>query len=397
MGIVSVTGLRKDFTSRGERVTAVDGIDLELAEGEFVCLLGPSGCGKTTTLRSIAGLEQPTGGTITIAGQVVYSGQDGTFVPPEKRGLGMMFQSYAVWPHMTVRQNIEFPLRHGVGRGAYSREQIRQRVDAILEVADCTRLADRHPAELSGGQQQRVALARTLVYEPSVLLFDEPLSNLDAKLRERMRSELRALQKRLNFTAVYVTHDREEALTMADRVVVMSHGGIVQVGRPEEIYARPETAFVADFIGPADILPVLGLPESAGLPRTALTPVGPVVCGASARLTDGGPDGPDASVLVRPSDVEVADRPLEGVNTWRGRVERSSYLGEHVMYGIRIEGTLLNALVPVKSRVAGEEVWVRLDPEGCRLVNGRLSERGAAGRPADGREHGAAESMDFVA
>jgi iron(III) transport system ATP-binding protein len=243
-GSLVLEGIAKLFPQRDRRgtVTAVDHISLSIQEGEFLTLLGPSGCGKTTTLRIISGFELPS------AGRVLLDGKDITHQPPNKRDMAMVFQSYALFPHMTVFNNIAYGLRiqH------LSRKEIRERVERVLDLMSLTGLASRRPNELSGGQQQRVALARSLVVEPRVLLFDEPLSNLDAKLRVQMRGEIRSLQRRLNITSVYVTHDQVEAMSLSDRIVVMNQGRIEQLGAPEEIYRYPRSRFVADFIGHAN-------------------------------------------------------------------------------------------------------------------------------------------------
>ena len=249
MSILSVRGLTKTFEGN-EHVLAVDGLDLTLERGEVLGLLGPSGCGKTTTLRCIAGLETPSAGTITLNGKMVVDGSI-AYVPTEKRDLGMVFQSYALWPHLTVYENVEFPLIYsGVGKAARA-----GKIQASLEAVGLEALGARYPGELSGGQQQRVAVARAIVAEPSLVLFDEPLSNLDARLRNRVRIELKILLSRLNMTALYVTHDQGEAMALCDRIAVMSGGKILQIGTPEQVYETPSHLLVAQFLGDANILP----------------------------------------------------------------------------------------------------------------------------------------------
>ena len=235
------------ITKRFGDVTALDDLSLSVDQGEMVSLLGPSGCGKTTLLRIMAGFIAPDHGTITIGGAVMND------VPPEKRNLGMVFQSYSLWPHMTVARNVAFGLE---SRGV-SRREIGERVARALDLVELVEMIDRYPRQLSGGQQQRVALARALVYEPSILLLDEPLSALDRKLRERMQRDLRALQQKLSITAIFVTHDQEEALILSDRIAVMSEGRIVQMDRPREVYEHPRSHFVADFVGRANSFPAV--------------------------------------------------------------------------------------------------------------------------------------------
>ena len=242
---VKVERLAKSYGT----VPAVAGIDFSVAPATTVTLLGPSGCGKTTTLRCIAGLEVPTAGRITVGGQVVFDGETGVFVEPERRKIGMVFQSYAIWPHMSVGGNVAFPLTIA----GVSRREARERTRAILELVGLGDLAARPAADLSGGQQQRVALARALVHEPRLVLFDEPLSNLDANLRERMRIELQLLQAQLGFTAIFVTHDQQEALSLSDHIVIMNRGRVEQAGRPRDIFANPQTAFTARFLGCSNV------------------------------------------------------------------------------------------------------------------------------------------------
>lgn len=379
MPVVRVENLRREFRSHGTTTVAVDNLDLTLERGEFICLLGPSGCGKTTTLRAIAGLETPTQGVIEISDQVVFSSESGTYVPPERRGLGMVFQSYAVWPHMTVAENVGFPLRHGIGKRDKARHgEVDDRVARMLELMDCAHLARRYPSELSGGQQQRVALARTLVYEPDLLLFDEPLSNLDAKLRERMRFELRELQQRIGFAALYVTHDREEALSLSDRILVMRDGSVAQAGTPEEIYERPIDDFVADFVGPVNLLPISDLrPTTGGV--IAKTELGEVMCDTTSDQQAGaGHRAGEASVLVRPGSLKVDTHGESGPNCWQARVKDMTYLGAQVIYSLQVGEVHLIAADSAQSRTDHEWVQVTAPPEVCRIVANALPKRQAA-------------------
>src|SRR3978361_2014736 len=243
---IEVSGL----TVRYNEVVAVGGISFAIQPGELVTLLGPSGCGKTTTLRAVAGLEDPAEGTIRLGGETVYSSAQRRNVPSEKRGLSMVFQSYAIWPHMTVFDNVAY----GLNVRKLPRAEVVESVRRVLDMVQMTRFSDRPASRLSGGQQQRIALARAIAFSPTVLLFDEPLSNLDAKLRTEMRVEIRELQRRLDITSLYVTHDQEEALAISDRVIVMNHGRIEQIGSSETIYNRPRSLFVADFLGGANRL-----------------------------------------------------------------------------------------------------------------------------------------------
>ena len=260
---LEVRDLRKQFDAGR---AAVDGVSFTIPAGEIVVLLGPSGCGKTTTLRCVAGLEHPTGGSIHIAGHTVSSPAEGVMVPPRRRDIGMVFQSYAVWPHMTVRQNVMYPLRHRQG----SRADAGRKVAEVLELVGLSEYIDRPVVALSGGQMQRVALARSLVYRPQLLLLDEPLSNLDAKLRLRLRDELRRILKQTGMTALYVTHDQAEAVVLGDRVGVMRDGRLLQMAPPGEIYNRPATLFVANFTGASNELPIawrVAVPSSSASSR----------------------------------------------------------------------------------------------------------------------------------
>ena len=319
MGTVRATGLVKTFGA----VVAVNHLSFEARAGEFLTLLGPSGCGKTTTLRLVAGLERPDRGDIDLAGQPLSSAASGLFVPPERRGMGMVFQSYAIWPHMTVFENVAFPLQE-LRR---PRPEIRDRVMTILGTVGLGGLHDRPAPMLSGGQQQRVALARALVSNPKVLLLDEPLSNLDARLREEMRFELRDMQAKLGITSIFVTHDQAEAMTLSDRIVVMNAGRIEQEGSPEEVYQRPSTRFVMDFLGRANHLPARIVGGGDGRWVAEVDDIG-------FRLTVDGTeawhDGQEVLLAFRPEAVEA--RPAERDGSWVGVVRSSVYVSGHLEY-----------------------------------------------------------------
>ena len=342
----------KDIRKRFDEVVAVDGIDLHVADGEMVTLLGPSGCGKTTTLRMIAGLEIPDSGCIGIGDLPVFDRARSFNMAPELRNLGMVFQSYAIWPHMTVYENIAYPLRmRRVGR-----DESRRLVGTVLSQVGLAGLGEKPATNLSGGQQQRVALARALVFEPRVLLLDEPLSNLDAKLREHMRFELRAMQRRLGVTALYVTHDQEEALTLSDRVVVMSAGKIEQVGTPSEIYERPATRFVAEFIGKANFLDVTGTVKGAdgGAEVPLETRAGTVTVRLPADQVRAreGETAEQASLFIRPEKIRLEESggAANGDDQRiKGQVLGRAYLGDHTedLIGIS-EGVDVRVPAPVE-------------------------------------------------
>src|SRR5690349_554653 len=292
---------------------AVDNIDLSVSGGEFFSLLGPSGCGKTTTLRLIAGFEEPT------AGRILLDGADVSHVPPHKRNVNTVFQSYALFPFLSVFDNVAFGLKHA----AVSKAELRTRVGDALSLVSMTSFASRRPAQLSGGQQQRVALARALVLNPSVLLLDEPLGALDAKLRRSLKVELKALQERVGITFIYVTHDQEEALTMSDRLAVMNAGRIAQIGTPQEVYESPADAYVADFLGAANLLPVsvsqrvVDGTSTITVGEISLSTANPVPVAADA----------GAQAVIRPERVRVEPHGSTGVNRVPAMVERLVYLG----------------------------------------------------------------------
>ncbi len=365
--MIKVSGLVKKFTGDKNlpNVQAVNGISFEVAEGRFCTLLGPSGCGKTTTLRCIAGLERPDDGVIYIGERVVSAARDKIFVPPHQRGIGMVFQSYAIWPHMTVFENVAFPLR--VGKPRYSPKQIREKVEQALATVQLSGLEDRPAPKLSGGQQQRLALARALVHEPKLLLLDEPLSNLDAKLREQMRIELRELQRRVRITTIYVTHDQSEALAMSNLIAVMQAGQIIQLGSPREIYHKPAGRFVADFIGSTNFIGGTVIWVAAnGEASDVQTAHGILKC----HLWDGARIGDDVLVSVRPEEVRVhRTPPAVMVNVYPAKVAVSVFLGQHLDCQIDVGGQLLRAhLHPSNDVRRGEEVFVQLPCERCTVV-----------------------------
>jgi len=340
--IVSVSGLTKTYP--GDRkghggVLAVDAVDLAVRRGELVVLLGPSGCGKTTLLRCIAGLEQPAQGEIRINGRTVYSSRDRVFVAPEHRHIGMMFQSYALWPHMTVFQNVAYPL---ASLGGLGKDEVRARVAGVLERLGVAGLDHRYPGELSGGQQQRVALARALVGSPSVMLFDEPLSNIDAKVRRRLRRELRELKAQADFSGIYVTHDQEEAMELADTLAVMENGRITQLASGREVYEHPASLYVAEFVG--EINRVQGRVETiAGDGATVSTPLGSLpVAGMHAGARPG-----DAGWLtIRPERIAVApagSAPGDGGPRFSGIVRDAIYFGARQELRFEIAGIAMTA------------------------------------------------------
>jgi len=344
-------------TKKFGEVKAVDDLSLAFERGGFVALLGPSGCGKTTTLRAIAGLEQPTAGEIRIDGNLVYSSEARINIRAEKRGLSMVFQSYAIWPHMTVFENVAYGLR--VRRTAAA--EVAEKVHQALEMVQMGSLASRRAAQLSGGQQQRVALARAFVFQPSVLLFDEPLSNLDAKLRADMRIELRELQHRLGITSVYVTHDLEEALAMSDRIVVMRDGLIEQTGTPDEIYRLPNSAFVADFVGSANLI--------RGRHRTDLDADGLVVLETYAghivhAMAYGRPVGTEPVVSVRTVHLRLStEPPAAAQNVWRVPIRQTVFQGDftqvHVGWG---DQHLVARCAAMEPLAVGRDVYISVEP-----------------------------------
>jgi iron(III) transport system ATP-binding protein len=350
--------LAKDFGS----FQAVRGIDLYVPAGQMVSLIGPSGCGKTTTLRMIAGLEVPTRGSITSGGEIFSEGKKMT--PPEHRDMGMVFQTYALWPHLTVAQNVGYGLR----RKQVSRPEVAARVASVLALVNMERHGGRYPNQLSGGQQQRVALARAIAAEPRTLLFDEPLSNLDAVLREQMRFEIRSLQQRLGITAVYVTHSQEEALALSDTIAVMLDGRIVQSGTPTEIYHQPRTEFVANFIGLSNILALHDVKRDARVLR-GLLKGGDVVRAASGAVGDTSDGGP-VKLSVRPVDIRIASASIPdaspGLNRLSGTVRLTVFTGGLVDYFVELdsdpEAVLRVQSTPPATAAQGDRVVLAFEP-----------------------------------
>ena len=363
-GIVLDRVTKEFVDDRGSRVTAVDDVSLTVSPGELLVLLGPSGCGKTTLLRCLAGLENPDSGRIDIKGRTVFS--DRARVPSGERRVGMVFQSYALWPHMTVEQNVGYPLRNLPRGRRLSRSAVAARVAELLELMGLQEQARRRPGQLSGGQQQRVALARAIAAGNDVVLFDEPLSNIDAKVREALRLELRRMQRELGFTAVYVTHDQTEALELADRIAVMRDGKVVQLGTGREIYRDPSSRFVAEFVGTSNLLPVTGRAADGSV----LTPVGPIAVSGS------GPGSPAGTTVASRAHAwwVSAQEPAPGPNQWQGTVRASAYLGwydEHVVLVGDVPIRVWSESGAAGSGVVeGAEVWVGVSPDDCLVVEG---------------------------
>src|SRR5882757_1867216 len=351
---LQVTDLRKQFAIGRP---AIDGVSFAVPAGEIVVLLGPSGCGKTTTLRCVAGLEHPTSGEISIGGRVVSSPERGILVPPRSRDLGMVFQSYAVWPHMTVRQNVIYPLKHR----NIARAEAARKVDEVLELVGLSEFADRPVVALSGGQMQRVALARSIVYRPQLLLLDEPLSNLDAKLRLRLRDDLRVILKQTGMTALYVTHDQAEAVVLGDRIGVMRDGKLLQMGTPDEIYNRPADLFVANFTGATNELAgtlvarngQFGVVDFGDGRRGEVALLHPLAVDEKVRIA------------LRPENIAIGKQ--HGVNIFAARVTDRRYQGTQTAYEIDLFGRKLEVLElgTAARHQVGAETQVSLPRECC--------------------------------
>jgi iron(III) transport system ATP-binding protein len=346
----------RDLTKRFGSLAVVDNVSLRIDHGQLVCLLGPSGCGKTTTLRLIAGFLEPTGGEIRVGDRLVSS--TARTLPPEQRKMSMIFQSYALWPHMTVAENIVYGLR----LRKIDRATIAKKLDAILQTTKLEVLAQRYPGELSGGQQQRVALARALIVEPETLLLDEPLSNLDANLREEMRFEIRRLHDEYRYTTVYVTHDQSEAMTTADLIAVMNAGKIDQLGTPEDIYDRPQSEFVARFIGASNVI------KGTARDDNHVAFAGATLQVVGAKLTP----NQSAAVAIRQHDIQLSTQaPPTPQNAVKAVVTRQVFLGASRDYMVETsDGTTLRIVTATENAVPrGTEVWLTLPPERCRALS----------------------------
>jgi iron(III) transport system ATP-binding protein len=367
--MLEISHLKKIYSNTdGTAGGGVFDVSLNVKRGEMFTLLGPSGCGKTTTLRSIAGLETPDSGRIALSGQDIYNLKMRISVPMHERDIGMVFQSYAIWPHMSVGENAAYPLK--TRRPRLSREEIAKKVAAVLDMVGLGEFRDRAATRLSGGQQQRLALARALLREPSLLLMDEPLSNLDAQLREQMRSELLRLQRESGLTSIYVTHDQIEALALSDRIAVMNEGLIVQVGTPEEIYNHPNSAFTASFIGKSSFIPAeIKDAVSASALTMVESPVGPLLCYVGVRLSP----RKDLLVVVRPENVEIVEegRAPPANNCLRGTIRKRTYLGEINEFMVTVEGGKADIAVrvsPWRKISVGQQVVLHLPPDKTLVV-----------------------------
>ena len=380
--VLEVRDLVKDYPVAKGWHRAVDGISVTVPEGTFYSLLGPSGCGKTTTLRCVAGLERPDAGVIRLAGETVAEGRRA--VPTERRDIGMVFQNYAIWPHMTVFENVAFPLRVGAARVGGA--ELARRVGEALELVALGGYRDRPATQLSGGQQQRLALARALVRKPRLLLLDEPLSNLDARLRDRMRAEIRELQSRLGITTLYVTHDQVEALSMSDRIAVMDGGRIVQEGSPQDVYRRPASRFVAAFVGQANFVPG-SVVEHGTSGRMRISTSGGILEGLCPK---GISVGDAVTVSIRPEDVQVMAADGAGPNRLTGVVEQTLYLGDTLDVRVRAgDQELMVRAHPSHGVAVGDAVSLLLPAERLTVIHEQHGV--AAGAPDPGAERVAAD------
>jgi iron(III) transport system ATP-binding protein len=373
--VLKVKSLFTEYASdNGTVVKAAQDVSFEVPEGKLFTLLGPSGCGKTTTLRSIAGLERPTAGEIEVGGRAVYSSSHGIFVAPNKRNFGMVFQSYAIWPHMNVFQNVAFPLEVR----KVDKQQMRDRVMRVLNAVQLDHLVDREATKLSGGQQQRLALARALVMEPQLLLLDEPLSNLDAKLRDRMRTELKRLQRELNLTTIYVTHDQSEALALSHEIAVMNDGSIRQIGTPRQIYETPNSQFVADFVGTTNFFGGTVTALESGGRCVVSSPMGEI----KAHAADGVAKNSTVIVSVRPEDVELSEQApaaaAEGETIIRATVHHKDFLGEYLDFQVKVGDVVLQSRAHPSLRTpTGDPIYVRMKADKCVAIPSTMPPKSA--------------------
>lgn len=361
--VVEVRGVNKNFYRRdGSVVTAARDTTFTVSDGEILVLLGPSGCGKTTLLRAIAGLEMPDTGEIRIGGRRVFSDQHKIRIPPERRDIGMMFQSYALWPHMTVRRNVAYPLECA----RVPKAERRERVDHALERVGIGHLADQYPGQMSGGQQQRVALARAIVGDARVVLFDEPLSNIDAKERERLRAELKQMQRNIGFSAVYVTHDQSEALALGDRVALIRDGAIEQLATPRELYQRPASRGVAGFIGTMNEIGGTVSAVDADGTVCVTTELGTVRGRPSERAET---VGNAVLALIRPERIRLTSGAGAHGNSWRARIASRAFMGARNEYTVELGGQLLNVWAQDRwEEEPRDETWVEVLPEDVLVV-----------------------------
>jgi iron(III) transport system ATP-binding protein len=362
--MLSIENLHKVFQASGNtEVRAIDGVNLNVEAGRLLTLLGPSGCGKTTTLRCVAGLERPDTGRIVIGDTTVFDSAKGIFVPASDRGIGMVFQSYAIWPHMSVFENVAFPLRVSRAR-KYSVAEIKDKVRLALEMVRLGGFEHRSSTQLSGGQQQRLALARGLVHEPKILLLDEPLSNLDAKLREQMRFEIKHLQRTLRITTVYVTHDQSEALALSDEIAVFNAGRVVQRGTPQDIYSRPSSRFVADFIGSANFL-TGSVAQEAG--PDGLVSVATQHGILRSPFEEAVRAGQKVVITARPEDLMLyAEPPGDGLNALAGTVSGRIFLGEVIDYTVNVGDAELRIRArPEHNFRVRQSVHIGVAPQKC--------------------------------
>lgn len=361
--MIDVKDLSLTYHSTGRQThLAVDKVSFTVKKGQVYTLLGPSGCGKTTTLRCVAGLEKPDSGEILVDGSPVSSSNTGNWVPPSQRAIGMVFQSYAIWPHMSVFENVAFPLRYGPLKVPSA--QIQARVTKALSLVQLDHLKDRPAPHLSGGQQQRLALARAFVMEPKVLLLDEPLSNLDAKLREEMRVEMKEMTTKLGMTSFFVTHDQIEALALSDRIAVIMQGELVEMGKPHDVYTKSENKLVAAFLGTTNTLE--GVITGTGSDTKLETEIGFLTLGGRQTMTTSG----RASVAIRPEAVDcLREKPADGANVYQGTVKRTMFLGTFIDGEVQIGSKSLRvSFNPYNTFSPGEKVFVRIPPERCQII-----------------------------